>query len=336
MSGVAVEQVNPRNEPLLRALWEIGHAASSHRPVDLWIDWEDARRRWPLPGVDRDILFLAAFHENRVVGAARMDMTQEDNTHLVFAEAWVAPPERRRGYGSALADEVERIARDNGRTTILTDVYAPVDEDTDGSIFAAKRGFQLAGTEELKVVDLPATEHTWAGLAAHAAERLADYRLVSWAGPTPGEHVDAMCALFSRFLSEAPLGDMDIRPVTWTRDRLRRTEDRMSRGGLDHLLVAAMAPDGALVGYTDVSAARAAPRIGWINSTLVLPEHRGHRIGLAMKVRLHEETRQRFPGCELIVTGNATVNSWMNAVNEQLGYRVVELVLEMQKVLVPA
>ena len=48
------------------------------------------------------------------------------------------------------------------------------------------RNGPLAGTEELKVVDLPATEHTWAGLAAHAAERLADYRLVSWAGPHPG------------------------------------------------------------------------------------------------------------------------------------------------------
>ena len=331
-----MEQVNPRNEPLLKALWEIGHAATSHRPVDLWIHWEDARRRWPLPGVDRDILFLAAFHENRVVGAARLDLTEKDNTHLVFGEVWVAPPDRRRGYGTALADEIERIARDNGRTTVLTDAYAPLDAESEGSRFAAGRGYQQAGVEEVKVVDLAATEHTWARLADHAAERLGDYRLASWSGPTPEEHVDGMCALFSRFLTEAPLGEMDIRPVTWTRDRLRRTEARLSRGGVDHLLVAAVAPDGALVGYTDVAVPRVAPRIASINSTLVLPEHRGHRLGLAMKVRLHEGTRATFPECELIVTGNAVVNSSMNAVNEQLGYVVVDRCLELQKVLVAA
>lgn len=333
MSPVHVEQVNPRNEPLLRALWEVGHAASAHRPVDLFIEWEDARRRWPLPSVDRDILFLAAFHENRVVGAGRLDLTRKDNTHLVFAEVWVAPSDRRRGYGSALADEVERIARDDGRTTILTDAYAPLDGETDGSLFAAARGYALAGVEEAKVVDLAATEHTWAALATYAAERLGGYRLVSWAGPAPEEHVDALCALLSRFLSEAPLGEMDIRPVTWTRDRLRRTEDRMVSGGLDHVLVAAVAPDGALAGYSDLTVSRAAPRLGWINSTLVLPEHRGHRLGLAMKVRLHEETRRRVPDCRLVATYNATVNRWMNAVNEQLGYRVADRCLELQKVL---
>ena len=328
-----MEQVNPRNEPLLRALWEIGHAASAHRPVDLWVDWEDARRRWPEPGVDRDILFLAAFHEKRVVGAGRMDLTRKDNTHLAFAEVWVAPSDRRRGYGTALADEVERIARDDGRTTVLTAADAPLDAETDGSLFAAARGYQLAGVEETKVVDLAATEHTWAGLASHAAERLGGYRLASWAGPTPEEHVDGLCALYSRFLSEAPLGEMDIRPFTWTRDRLRRTEERMANAGLDHVLVAAVAPDGALAGYSDLSVSRAAPRVGWINSTLVLPEHRGHRLGLAMKVRLHEETRRRVPECQMVATGNATVNRWMNAVNEQLGYVVVDRCLELQKVL---
>jgi GNAT superfamily N-acetyltransferase len=333
VSGVRVEQVNPRNEPLLRALWEVGHAASSQRPVDLWIDWEDARRRWPLPGIDQDIRFLAAFDENRVVGAARMDLPERDNTHLVFAEAWVAPSDRRRGYGTAVAEEIERIARDSGRTTILTDAHAPLDAESDGSLFAAARGYRLAGVEETKVVDLAATEDTWPALEQHAAERLGDYQLVSWTDPTPEEHIEALCALFSRFLTEVPLGEMDIRPMTWTPDRVRRTEGRSARAGIDHLLVAAVAPDGALAGYTDLGVARAAPRLASIHSTLVLPEHRGHGLGLAMKLRLHQETRARFPRTVLIGTGNADVNQWMNAVNDQLGYVVVDRALELQKVL---
>jgi GNAT superfamily N-acetyltransferase len=333
VSAVQVEQVNPRNEPLLHAVWAVGHAASLERPVDLWIAWEDARRRWPLPAVERDIRILAAFDENRVVGGARLDLPESDNTHLVFADVWVAPQDRRRGYGTALADEVERIARASGRTTVLTDAHGPLDGETDGSRFARARGYQVAGIEETKVVDLAATEHTWPGLARHAAEAMDGYQLVSWTDPTPAEHLASLCALFSRFSTEAPMEEMDIRPMTYTPERMRRDEERTARGEIEHLLVAAVAPDGSLAGYSDVRVPRVAPRVASIASTLVLPEHRGHRLGLGLKVRLHQETRRRFPGCELIGTGNAAVNRWMNAVNEQLGYVIVDYALELQKVL---
>ena len=51
-----------------------------------------------------------------------------------------------------------------------------------------------------------------------------------------------------------------------------------------------------------------------------------------MKVLLHQRVRELFPGVELIATGNATSNSFMNAVNEQLGYELVDRNLELQKI----
>jgi hypothetical protein len=93
------------------------------------------------------------------------------------------------------------------------------------------------------------------------------------------------------------------------------------------------APDGTLAGHSAVRLADATPDLGFISTTLVMPEHRGHRLGLAMKIRLHRVLREQLPEIVTIVTGNAGVNSWMNAVNDQLGYRVIEQVLEMQKVL---
>jgi len=51
-------------------------------------------------------------------------------------------------------------------------------------------------------------------------------------------------------------------------------------------------------------------------------------------VLLHQQVRALFPGAELIATGNATTNSFMNAVNDQLGYRLVDRAFEMQKLLV--
>lgn len=101
--------------------------------------------------------------------------------------------------------------------------------------------------------------------------------------------------------------------------------------GKRQVLVAAVAPGGTLAGYTNLYVTDGRPERAGIDSTLVLPEHRGHRLGLALKVRLHQETRARHPEVRRIATSNAGVNSWMNAVNEELGYEVVEVCHELQK-----
>ena len=62
-----------------------------------------------------------------------------------------------------------------------------------------------------------------------------------------------------------------------------------------------------------------------------MPGHRGHRLGLAMKLATHRRLAELFPSCAYVETGNAGVNAAMNAVNERLGYRVVERCLDVQK-----
>ena len=65
--------------------------------------------------------------------------------------------------------------------------------------------------------------------------------------------------------------------------------------------------------------------------TFVLPGHRGHSLGLAVKLANHRSLMAALPECELVRTSNADVNAHMNAVNETLGYRQVEDILEVQK-----
>ena len=74
-----------------------------------------------------------------------------------------------------------------------------------------------------------------------------------------------------------------------------------------------------------------APHRGFQSGTLVLPEHRGRALGLSMKLANQRLVRARFPGCRILMTGNAGVNAAMNAVNDRLGYRLVEVSVEMQK-----
>ena len=169
--------------------------------------------------------------------------------------------------------------------------------------------------------------------AAEAAERADGYRLVWWRDRAPDEHVAGLAALYARFLGEIPLGELDLRPQAFDAERVREGEERRRRSGMTALVVAAVAPDGDLVGYSNLTVPEVAPRVAEIDSTLVLPEHRGHRLGLAMKVLLHQRLRTESPGTELLVTGNADVNDHMNSVNDRLGYRPVDRCLELQKVL---
>ena len=50
-----------------------------------------------------------------------------------------------------------------------------------------------------------------------------------------------------------------------------------------------------------------------------------------MKLATHRRLVELFPSCAYVETGNAGVNAAMNAVNERLGYRVVERCLDVQK-----
>ena len=333
MTAVEVREVDLADEAALRAWWEVGRAAESERPLDLWTPWEVARRALPAPRPHARTVLVTAHEGDRVVGAGILDLADKDNTHLAHLTPYVAPAERGRGVGSAVLAELERRAAADGRTTLMADTHVPPDGDSTGSRFAERRGYAVASEDTVKAADLAATEHTWAGLAAEAAEHADGYRLVWWGDEAPEEHVEGIAALYSRFLGEIPLGGLDLRPQIFDVERIRQGESRRRGAGVASLLVAAVAPSGELVGYTTLSVPRSAPRVAEIDSTLVLPEHRGHRLGLALKVLLHQRLRAELPGAEVLVTGNADVNDHMNAINDRLGYRPVERALELQKVL---
>jgi hypothetical protein len=127
------------------------------------------------------------------------------------------------------------------------------------------------------------------------------------------------------------VGDLDLEDGEWTVERLRAAERRAAEIGQAKLLAAAISPEGRLVGCTDIRLNTASPRVGSIALTMVMPEARGHRLGLAMKLASHRALRAEFDACELVVTTNADVNEHMNAINEAMGYRLVEQMLEYQK-----
>ena len=67
--------------------------------------------------------------------------------------------------------------------------------------------------------------------------------------------------------------------------------------------------------------------------TLVLREHRGHRLGQATKAHNLLWLQRERADLTLLVTYNAEVNRHMIAVNEAMGFRPVERLGEYQRTL---
>src|SRR5699024_1205002 len=109
------------------------------------------------------------------------------------------------------------------------------------------------------------------------------------------------------------------------------SERRSREQGVARITAVAVAPDGSFVGNSEIHV-HIAPEstLGWQENTLVMPDHRGHRLGLALKVATHRQLRERAPQLRCLVTWNSHVNPWMIEINEKLGYEMAcpELVLQ--------
>ena len=158
-------------------------------------------------------------------------------------------------------------------------------------------------------------------LAAEAAPHHADYELRSWSGPVPDDIVESYLAL-STLATEAPAGELEREASTVDVDAHRSTERVLADAAARPLAHRRAGQRGRVVAYSDLVVPGTDPRWIYQWGTLVARAHRGHRLGVAVKVAnlrafqaAHPEDRRR------IVTWNAEVNEHMIAVNEQMGFR---------------
>lgn len=300
------------------------HAAyTAAHPEPFDEPWGLAEKRINLTGdayAEHEVL---AVHEGSAcVGGAWVSFPQQDNRSLAYLHVFVVPTSRRRGLGSRLLAEVERLAAARGRSRTFAETSWSVDvEDAPGSAFAAARGYAVDLLDAIRELALPAE-------LPPAAWR-DGYRAVSWRR-CPDEWLEQYAVLRGLLLAEAPSGDVGLEPEHFDGARVRHEEARWVEQGRRAQTVAAVTPDGLLVGHTQlVVPDHGSVAYQW--DTLVLPAHRGHGLGLAMKTAAMEEAADLLAGRDRVVTWNAASNAPMIAVNEALGYRQVGWASELVK-----
>jgi GNAT superfamily N-acetyltransferase len=334
---VEIRDVDRADETALREFWEVGKAAeNAARPYDWWTPWEGARVSYVTPRPGSRLEMLAAYEDGTTVGTAAVNLPTMDNLHLGFVGVHVRPSHQRRGVGSALLGRVEELLRGEGRRVAMGDAYAPPGEDSPALRFAHRHGYTDALEDGMKVVDLLETEPSWDAIEEEVQRRVGGYRLVSWTREVPDELLADYIHLNEAFNDEAPTGEMELEREVWDEERVRGGEKQAREVGRYFVAVAALAPGTSqMVGLTEIMVSEHATQRGFQSGTLVLPAHRGHALGLAMKVANQRQVRRVFPDCRVLLTGNAGVNVAMNAVNDRLGYREVERCVEVQKELAP-
>ncbi|MGO8959025.1 MAG: hypothetical protein ACLQFR_16900, partial [Streptosporangiaceae bacterium] len=162
-----------------------------------------------------------------------------------------------------------------------------------------------------------------ASLRAIAEPNAAGYGLLSWVGLTPDEHLDQVVRVRNA-MSDAPR-DAGVEPHDWDADRVRRSEQSLADNGLVcRTVVARHGKSGDLAALTEICTDAEVPEWGFQMVTAVLPEHRGNRLGLLVKVAMLESLVGHAPEVRRIFTGNAGSNRYMIAINKQLGFVVAD------------
>jgi len=325
--AVDIEQINPRNEAALRAWWQVGHDATADRPGKPWPLWEQSRVALPAPNPEREVTLLGAIDGREMVGAAMAILPSRDNLHLAGSAVYVDLARRRQGIGSALLAEVEVLAAGHGRRTLTGEAYVPPGGTAPAEAFAAARGFDVASRESIKELAVADYRERRPALTVETS----GHRIVTFDTVCPDEHVESFGRLLGMLLAEIPLGDLDLEASEWSRERIRAAEQRQVATGRHVHTALAIAPDGEVAGVSDVRVDDTDHEHAQVGITIVDPAHRGHRLGLALKLATHDLALAAYPGLLTVDTSNAEVNTHMNDVNDALGYRTIESLLELQK-----
>lgn len=256
-----------------------------------------------------------------VVGYYRISLPDLENRDEAHAVPVVHPAVRRRGYGRELLRHAAARATANGRTRL----GAVATAGGAGDAFAQALGARL-DLEEIRRIQYLSeiAPGTIDALRASAARAAAGYSLVSWDGPVPEEYHGPMAGVLNAF-NDAPHGANE-EPATWDADRVRERTGIVARAGVvrSHSVAAVCDSTGELAAFTEVVIDPELPQWGYQQLTAVVKTHRGRRLGLLVKTEMLRLLASAEPQIEQIATGNAVNNPYMIAVNEQLGYRVVE------------
>jgi len=282
----------------------------------------------PWPG--QEVHHWVAVDGADVVGTVMLELPVLDNLHMGYTDIQVRPAYRRRGVGSALYRHAADFVRSVGRVSLKGEYVKALPggphRDAGFAAFAAAMGAQNALDEVRRELDITTVDRAmWTKHLEDARAYATGYRIVAWGNHTPEEYVDDVATLDGRLILDSPQGDLDIEPDKVDRARIRAGEETVrQRGRRNYNIGAVHEESGRLAAWTAVGFDPDETKHAWQHITIVDPGHRGHRLGMLVKVENLVQALDQEPALRLVTTWNAAENAHMIAINEALGFRAVD------------
>jgi GNAT superfamily N-acetyltransferase len=267
-----------------------------------------------------------------MLGGGLLFVPQLDNLEKAYTGVCIAPRHQRRGAGGAVLEQLVSRAAAHGRSTVLLQSQYAFDrrEDHGYRRFAENHGFSLASTEVSRRLPLPVPEERLQGWIDEAAPHHRDYRIETFED-MPDELLPSVCYVMNQLALDAPTGDIEFEAEQITPEIHREYEARNKRRGMSKRETVAIDADGQAVAMTAIGVLGDEVDKAHQWATIVHRDHRGHRLGLAIKAANLLAVQRAFPDRTAIYTSNHEDNAHMVAINEKMGFRPVELLVEFQR-----
>jgi len=287
----------------------------------------------PFPGHER--IFSVAEVDGVPVGYVSVELPQLDNQGLARIMRLAVPPRRRRqGIGRAMFAYVRELAATHDRVVVTgsTESWRDGSDDIDpNAAFATAMGAKAALIDIRSRLELATVApEKFAQLRTDAERAAAGYTVLTWE-LAPAEYIDDIAYLDSRLLADAPTGDLVVEPEKVDAQRIREMEETARRlGSRPYNAGVRHDASGKLVAWTQLVLSANSAGYAWQQITLVDPDHRGHRLGLLIKVANLQFAQLHEPQLTVVDTWNAADNGHMIAVNRALGFKPVGTGTEWQ------
>jgi len=323
---------------------DAGHDYLNEQAEEVFGFWQD-QSDWTQIGI-------AAERDGQILGVVKIMISNEDDVRALEFDPMVDPEHWGEGVEEVLLAAVEAEARARGIRTIQSWTlhrpetqgprmtpptgFGAIPAEDRQTVFMAENGFTLEQVERNSVFDLRGpfdiVEQKLADAVRTAGE---DYRVVSWTAPTPTEHLDGFAAVLARMSTDAPAAGLVIDEQHWDAARVQRRDARQTAQGLTVSVACVQhVPTGTIAAYNELAIAEhdgATQQYG----TLVLRDHRGHRLGTIVKCANLLRWRELVPDSPRVSTFNAEENRHMLDINEAIGFVPASYAGAWKKVLSP-
>ena len=239
----------------------------------------------------------------------------ETNKHIAECDIILSKEYRHQGIGTKILPYLISKAREHNRTVIQGG-----SNQESGHEFCLKYGGTVAitGSENrLQISDVDWNMvRDWIEDGPRRAEGVTLEQFVD----VPKEDIEEYCIIYTETMNQQPFGELEGRAKITPESR-RMLEERMrKRDGIWTTLIS-REKDRTISGLTEVFYFPDKPTMLNQNLTGVKVEFRGRGLGKWLKAAMLEWIKEEYPQVQTIITGNATTNEPMLAINKRLGFK---------------